>query len=253
MKLFYAMVTGWVLVTAVDAQAAGNWISSSEVSVTQGDYGTGDDTTITQLSETIKYRGTTGELGVVVPYLFRRGGAVTPGESRRARNQTIPSNADGIGDVQLKGKYFWIQETDTQPSVDLAGRIKFPTASESDGLGTGRFDVGFGPELLKWFGSFFLLGDVELVLRDKPDNSTIKSTRVDYSVGGGYSWTDRLTTTLTLDGGTQTNSGTDAPLELVLSGVYKMTESVSATTFVLGGLTDGSPDFGAGVGITVRF
>lgn len=231
----------------------GPWSSTSAVSVTQGDYGTSDDTTITQLSETIKYTSDAGEIGVVIPYLFRDGGATTPGESRPARNQTIPNDADGIGDVQLKGRYFWLAETPNRPSVDWAARVKFPTASESEGLGTGKFDFGIGPQLLKRIEKFFLLGDFELVLRDKPDNSTIKSVRLDYSVGGGVELTDRLTALLTLDGGTKANSGADAPLEVVVSGLYRFSDSISGNLFALAGLSDGSPDVGGGAGITVKF
>ena len=233
---------------------AGQISSTSGVSVTAGDYGTGEDTTITQIYETVTAQGQVGEIGVTLPYLFRNGNGVTVGESRRARpGTTVPQNADGLGDIKLKGKYFWLKEEDSQPGVDLAGWVKFPTAEEDDGLGTGRFDVGFGPELLKHFGSLITFADLGLVLRDKPDGSTIKSTRFDYSVGAGYPLAERFTGYVSLDGGTPTNSGADAPLDLVLSVVYKATEAVGLNGFVLAGLTDGSPDFGAGTSVTFRF
>lgn len=233
---------------------AGPFRSTSGVSVTTGDYGTGEDTTITELHETFVVRGEPGEIGVKIPYLFRDGSGVTAGESRRARSgTTIPEDADGLGDVQLLGKYFWLEEADSRPAVDLAGRVKFPTADDDEGLGTGRFDVGFGPELLKRFGQLITFADFELVLRDKPDNSTIKSTRFDYSVGLGYPLTERFTGYVSLDGGTPSNSGADAPLELVLSAVYKATETTHLNGFLLAGLTEGSPDFGAGAGVTFYF
>ncbi|MDO8730779.1 MAG: transporter [Candidatus Omnitrophota bacterium] len=232
---------------------AGSFRSTSGVSVTTGDYGTSEDTTITQLYETFVAKGQVGEIGVTLPYLFRNGNGVTVGESRRAQSGTIPEEADGIGDVQVTGTYFWLEEDESRPAVDLAGRVKFPTADDDEGLGTGRFDVGFGPELLKHFGQLITFADFELVLRDKPDNSTIKSTRFDYSLGVGYPLTDRFTGYASLDGGTPTNSGADAPLELVLSAVYKATETVHLNGFLLAGLTEGSPDFGAGTSVTFYF
>ncbi len=230
----------------------GGWISDSGVSVTTGDYGTDTDTTITELYETIKYRASKGELGVTIPYLFRNGNSTTVGESRPVQGG-IPDEADGIGDIQLKGKYYWLTETGAQPSVDLMGRIKIPTASEDDGLGTGHVDVGFGPEFTKLFGSLITFINLELVLRDKPDGSSIKSTRLDYALGMGYPLTEQFTGYLSLEGGTPIESGSDAPLEAVMSGVYKLTPSTGLNGYALVGLSDGSPDYGGGVSITFRF
>ncbi len=231
----------------------GNWISTTSVASYVGDYGTGDKTTITEIAETLKYRGTQGEIGLTIPYLFRRGGAVTPGESRQARTQTVPSDADGIGDLRLKGKYYAIEETDDAPGVDLTGQIKFPTASENDGLGTGRFDAGVGTELFKKIGSFLTFGEIGVLFRDRPSGSTIKTTRLDYAGGIGYPFTERFTAYVSLEGSTKTNTGAEPPLEAVLSGTYKITETVSTNVFLLAGLTDGSPDYGGGVGLTLRF
>lgn len=238
---------------AVSEQALHRWVSSSGVSVLTGDYGTGEDTTITQISQAFTYKGQTGEIGLSIPYLFRTGNGVTAGETTRARGGTIPEDANGLGDIQLKGKHYWLEEGDVRPGIDLAGRIKFPTASENDGLGSGRFDVGFGPELYKHIGSLIVFGDLALVLRDRPSNSTIESTRLDCAVGVGYPLTGRLTAYASAEGGTKSSSNSDAPLELVLSGVYKVTDSMSGNAFLLSGLSDGSPDFGVGVGITIQF
>ncbi len=228
-------------------------ISTTGVAVTTGDYGTGDDTTVTQFYETLKYRMEKGEIGVTVPYLFRDGGGVTAGETSRAQGGAIPEEADGLGDVQLKGKYFWLEETEASPGIDWAGRVKLPTASDEDGLGTGKVDVGFGPELYKWFKSLIVFGNLELVVRDKPSGSTIKSTRLDYSVGTGYRFTDRFSSYLSLDGGTPSSSGTDAPLEWVLSSIYRLTATADLEGYVLAGLSDGSPDVGGGLAVRFRF
>ena len=230
------------------------FISTSAVAVTTGDYGTGDDTTVTQLSQAFKYQGPAGEIGMMVPYLFRNGGAVTVGESRRLRSgQPLPNEADGLGDIQVMGKYFWLEEAERQPGIDLAARVKIPTADEDEGLGTGRFDVGFGPQLHKRFGPLITFADAELVLRDKPSGSSIESVRLDYSLGVGYPFTEQFTGYVSLDGGTKANSGAEVPLEIVLSGVFKATDTIGVNGFILAGLTDGSPDFGAGTGITVKF
>lgn len=232
---------------------AESWSATSGVAVMVGDYGTSETTTITQLSETIKYQTETGELGLTIPYLFRDGNSTIPGESRRARAGAIPEDADGFGDLRLKGLHEWLPETEGRPSVDWTGFVKFPTASEEDGLGTGRFDVGTGPALTKHFGSLITFGGLDLVLRDRPSHSTLKAVRLDYSIGVGHPVTDRLTGYASLEGGTPSSSGADSPHEIVFSGVYQLTDTASMDGYVLAGLTDGSPDYGAGAGVKLRF
>lgn len=236
---------------AVPAQAD-PWSSTTGVGVSTGDYGGSDDTTITQVYETVRYQMERGDVGLTLPYLFRDGGGTTPGESRVAGSAAIPQEADGLGDVKLRGRYYAVEEAESRPGLDWTGFVKFPTASDDKGLGTGRFDAGLGPELTRHFGSLIGLASMELVLRDRPDNSTLKAVRLDYSIGAGYPVTDRWTAYLSLDGGTPSSSGADAPLELVASSVCRISESVRLEGYLLGGLTDGSPDFGAGAAVRVE-
>lgn len=238
--------------TAVEPDGVGPWRATSAVSVTHGDYGTGTDTTVTELSETVKYQGSRGEVGVTVPYLFREGGGVTAGESRRAR-ETIPSDAEGLWDVQVIGRSYWVEEAGARPAIDLKGRVKVPTADEDEGLGTGRPDVGIGPEVWKHLGNLLTFGTLELVARDTPDGSPIRSTRLDYTAGLGYPLTERFTAYASLEGGTKSSAGADPALAAVLSGAYKMASWVGMNGYLLVGLTDGSPDVGGGVDVTLRF
>lgn len=233
---------------------AGRWISTSAVDASTGDYGSGEDTTVTQFSQTFTYRGHRGEVGLMVPYLHRNGAGVTAGEATRARRgRTLPDETSGLGDIRLKAKSYWLEETDLRPSVDLSGQIKFPTADEDEGLGTGRFDVGFGPEFLKRLGALIAFGDLQLVLRDTPSDSAIKPVRLDYAAGLGYPLTEKFTAYASLEGSTQSSSGVEAPLELVFSGVWKATERVGLRGYLLAGLTEGSPDFGGGASVVFQF
>ena len=50
----------------------------------------------------------------------------------------------GFGDVLLRGSYTLLPWTEWMPYFDLGGEVKFPTARESDGLGTGAFDFELG-------------------------------------------------------------------------------------------------------------
>lgn len=220
-----------------------------------GDYGdlNGKTTTVAYLTETLKYIADKGEVAFSFPYAYRNGGGVTAGEAVTASTTAIPKRADGIGDIQLKGKYYWLDETDSRPIVDLGARLKFPTASEDRGLGTGGFDFGAGPSFLKRFGKYIGLLDAELVLREKPSGSSIKRVRFDYSLGAGYPFTDQFSSYLFAEGSTKSAKGSDAPFELVLAGSYKHNSDYSINGYILKGLTNGSPDIGGSLGVTRYF
>ncbi len=252
--LFFLMFSAvWLFSQKVWAEETHPFVVSSEVVVTRGNYGTSQDTTVTRFDEDVTYLGEIGKLGLTIPYVFRKGASVTAGESSLVNRRTIPNKADGLGDIQLHGDYYWLKETESQPKVDLTGRIKFPTADEDKGLGTGKPDVGFGSSLSKKVGAFIPFADLEIALRNRPKNATIKSTRLGYDIGTGYPFTDQLTGSLFLQGATSSSTGVDAPLAVVCSGDYQLTEVTRINGQVLAGLTDGSPDFGAGAGLTYQF
>lgn len=59
--------------------------------------------------------------------------------------------ARGLGDMTL-GAAYTIQEGDAAPEIELSGRIKVPTASESSRLSTGKTDASAGVQIAKTFG-----------------------------------------------------------------------------------------------------
>lgn len=233
---------------------------NTQVSAFTGDFGdlSGKSTTTGYFTETIKYIDSNlGEIGVSIPYVYRNGGGVTAGENVVATTvHTIPKHADGIGDVLLKGRYYLIDEGDYLPAVDLTAKVKFPTASHDRGLGTGEFDFGVGTSLLKCYGDFIGLLDMGIVVRERPNGSTLKPFRVDYSLGIGYSFTSKIAGYFFIEGSsktTRTQRAKDAPLELVAAGTYKYKKDLSFNGYGLMGLTNGSPEFGASAGVTKYF
>lgn len=226
---------------------------NTQASVFSGDYGdlNGHHTTTSYFTETIKAFAKRGDLSVSLPYSLRNGGGVTAGES--ADGAGIPKQADGIGDIVLRGRYYWLNETDKAPNVDLTGKIKFPAASHSRGLGTGEFDFGLGTSLSKSFGEYLVLADAELILRKRPVASTMKRVRLDYSLGLGYPFSKKFSGYLFVDSSTKTNSGLKVPVEVVLAGTYKPQKKYALNGYLLFGLTNTSPDFGASIGVTRYF
>ena len=99
------------------------------------------------------------------------GGCSGKGQSGSGKNRTCGTTGrlpgqkvttSGLGDIILKGRYYVIEEGDYMPLVAVTGRMKMPTASADQGLGTGAFDYGAGLELSKMLGEHwiaFLDGD----------------------------------------------------------------------------------------------
>lgn len=228
---------------------------NSQVSSFTGDYGDTDDkrTTVTYFSETFKYIGRAGEISLGMPYSIRNGGGVTAGESSVAGTRSIPKRADGIGDLTLKGEYYWLAETGIRPSVDLSAKVKFPLASRDRGLGTGRYDFGTGVSLMKRFDNFLALLDLSLLVRQRPNASQTKTLRLDYSSGFGYIFSPKISAYLFVDSSTRPAKNQNKPLELTLACSYKPQRKYSLNAYLLFGLSRSSPDFGASTGITRYF
>src|SRR5262245_2097443 len=107
-----------------------------------GDYGQDDRTDIYAVPVSVRYRFQNLawsprdeiRLRVSVPYLIVTGpqrGNAAPGDRGTDR---------GIGDVNLRASYVFRPRPLWVPDVYLSERVKFPTASESDHLGTGKYD-----------------------------------------------------------------------------------------------------------------
>jgi hypothetical protein len=54
---------------------------------------------------------------------------------------SVTQTEDGLGDILLKGEYVLLAEQAALPEITGSLKIKFPTADEDKGLGTGEFDV----------------------------------------------------------------------------------------------------------------
>ncbi len=64
------------------------------------------------------------------------------------------ARVSGLGDTTASVKWRFQQETASRPQLAVTGQIKLPTASRSQGLGSGRFDSTPGFCLGKSFGKY---------------------------------------------------------------------------------------------------
>jgi len=162
--------------------------------------------------------------------------------------QTIePSDSQsGLGDITLTAGYAVLEEGETLPLVRVLAYVKLPTADEEKGLGTGEFDFGGGIGLAKWFGKWTTYLEGMYVLPGSsgdfdPDNYW------NFLASVSFRLTDTLRPGISLSGGTAAFDGASAPLETRFKLSYWNSENFSFGGYLGKGLSDGSPDFGAGV------
>ena len=135
--------------------------------------------------------------------------------------------------------------------VDLTGTVKLPTADEDKGLGTGETDYGVALDMYRAVGGtmvfggagYTVLGDNEYIALDNVANANLGFSR---NVGGGsagvmYDWRQAASDT--------------ADDRSELTGFYSMRTGGrdKVQVYATAGLSDGSPDWGAGVSYTTGF
>jgi hypothetical protein len=233
----------------------------------QGDYGTGDTTRSVYAPFTLKYLGEKFDIGLTVPWVYistaenvtfvegesipaRGRGRDRQPTSRQQRGEE--DSAAGLGDIVLKGWYYLLDDPGLDapwPSLRPFAQVKLPTADEDRNLGTGETDFGLGVEFEKQFGAWFLLGDVGYTFvggddfRDRPGAG----------IGAGVDVSRSVTLMAALNWKGAVASGRDDSVELVGSSVIRLGKSTRFMPSLIIGLTDGSPDFGAGFEISHRF
>lgn len=159
----------------------------------------------------------------------------------------------GLGDITLTGGYALIQDSDTTPYIRPTFYIKFPTADDTKGLGTGKFDVGPGLAVSKWLGSWQPFAEGRYIFQGASYNETGALNFVTADAGIGYSWSERFFTSVYGRSGSRLFEGMSAPLEARLKMVWRFGERTYSETYALKGLSDGSPDYGGGISIFKEF
>ena len=236
---------------------------STSVNYFVGDYGADKDTTFVYVPVTLGVRPIDRLwLSLTVPYLYQStqnvvltGGGVAVRKSGKGKlaRPADSTTEQGIGDVLARASFIVVEEKDLVPEIVPYVKIKFPTADEDRGLGTGEFDETIGLELSKRLvGSLVgYLGVAYTFVGDPPGTSLRDSFA--WSLGAAYAVIPPLSVFAFLEGATAVASGGDDPLEIRAGAEYRFTKSVKATGAVTRGLSNGSADWGLSAGLTLRF
>lgn len=241
------------------------WSISGLVDYSVGDYGTGKDTTLLYVPFTLGVAPLERfTVSLTVPYIrqttqtvFLTGGGVAVRKEKalelRTARESVTRTESGLGDVLLKGQYVLLAEQRASPEISPYLKIKFPTADEDRGLGTGEFDETLGVDLTKtFFERLVAYLTLAYTFIGSPPGTELHNS-FGWSVGAAYLVAKPFTVFAFLDGATAISSGQEDPLELRVGADYRLTKALKLTGSVGAGLSNGSPDYDLSAGFSVRF
>jgi hypothetical protein len=182
------------------------------------------------------------ELSAEIPYVFKY-----PQDADNADNQ------NGIGDINLVGKYLLLKETENRPAIALKGAVKTSTGSAEKGIGSGDKDYSLFAVASKTLGKFTLHGMFGYTLVGDNGDENIRNI---YTYGGALDY--ELTEKLHLCGEVTGNSNPDKtavndPVIGLLGMYYKISEKFVVDGGVRYGFTRSAPEWSTTGGITVTF
>lgn len=239
-----------IAMSSVHAEESGVFTVTSGVDYSSGKYGNQDRTDITSVPVIGKYEIDRLTLKLTVPYVTIRGpGNVSPGIGKFKDNKTAVTTKrtteSGLGDIVAGATYNLYVGSASAPAIDITGKVKFGTADEDKGLGTGENDYATQVDLYKSYGDFTALAG--LGYRVYGDTRAAPLDNVFYgSVGGTYKVASTATAGVVYDYRPAITRNGSAVSEATAFVNYKLNPSWKAQGYLVKGFADGSPDYGVG-------
>ena len=187
---------------------------------------------------------------LTVPYLSIRAPAFTtitePG------GDIVPGSGEiitesGLGDVIVGMTIYDVAYSDELGiALDLTGKIKFGTADEARGLGTGEQDYTVRADVYKFFEQFTLLTSAGYKLRGDPVDIDLKNVLLG-SFGGVYMPSEDTSLGLIYDYRESALTDGDDIAELSAFASRQIDDRWAVQFYVFTGFSDGSADWGGGI------
>lgn len=221
---------------------------------TSGKYGSTTSTDVWYYPVTAIYQRGNTALSLTVPYVKisassnvvgavgNQFGMGMNGGTTVTQSTTTTS---GVGDVVLSATQTLYANPQNGWALDVAGNIKFGTASTTNGLGTGKNDYSVQGDCAKYFESVDIFGTAGWRKMGNPAGITFKNPWF-ASIGSGYSVTQNTRIGLSYNFRQRVIDGTSNFSEVLAFANYSVSEQTRIQMYLIKGFTDNTPDRGIG-------
>ena len=250
MRLHRALAAALLAASTSPALAAeGLTTFSTGADYTTGKYGATQSTDILYIPFTTKYETGPWTAKLVVPWIHITGPANVvgaPGDTVvLAGGNSGRRTESGLGDVVASAFYNVLNERNAPFGLDLGGKVKFGTADENRGLGTGKNDYSLQADLFKPLGAMTPFGSIGYRKYGDPAGIDFKNV-VYWSAGASYKMSQPTSVGVAydfrpaiIDGGSHVSEGT-----FFVS--HKLNADWKLQAYAVKGFSTGSPDWGLG-------
>lgn len=248
----YGMITAAALATLPVAAESGFSLTSG-LDYSTGKYGGTESTDILYIPFTGQYEADKYTLKLTVPYLQVTGpGNVVRDVGQIGTASTTRTRQSGLGDIVVAGTYNMYDGRANGTLVDVTAKIKFGTADDTKGLGTGKNDYALQADLYKTLGKNTVFGTLGYKVMGSPAGVTLNN--VFYaSLGAGHQYSQETSAGLILDLREKASATGSAQQELTAYVSHRLGKTWKAQAYAVKGFSNGSPDWGAGATFTTAF
>jgi hypothetical protein len=239
--------------TAFAGPEGREWKISTSLNYEVGKYGTEVTTETFYLPVTLKRYFEKWDLALTIPFVKQKGSSlvtVIDGTTRKKGSKTgstYVSENSGIGDITLKSGYYLLEEKPF--NLTLAGKIKFPTANSSNGLGSGKSDGTVGLEFGKIISppwTIFL--DTYYTFIGSPAGANYNN-RISFDIGLSNQITPALSGSIFYEEASSLTNGTPDSRDIILN----IEKKISSDTRIFGGIAIGLSESSSDYGISTGF
>ncbi len=247
------LCAGLLAASAATAADAGSFRAGLGYDYTSGAYGGPQTITETYVPVSGAYRLDRFELRVIVPYVSVSGPATIIDNATGEFAPGPGGTRSGLGDVILGATLYDVLHSESaQFHLDVAGKVKFGTASASEGLGTGETDYSLQFDALKEIGDFGLFGTAGYVVRGSPGIVKLRDVPFGF-VGGDLRVGGSARAGVSYGYRPSAIEGYQAVQQAALFVIFAPGDSFTFRPYVSAGFGDSSPSWGAGIALGWKF
>lgn len=217
-----------------------------------GDYGSGTDTRMLVFPVSARMESGQLRLSASIPWIRIDGASsvlagdgspviVDPNAPRTIRS--------GFGDLSL-GAGWVIPEEKLGFGLEFAARVKLPTSSSAKALGTGKADFSLSTEVSKNFGNVTPFVSLGYRMPGDPVGIDLKNTF--FASAGASVVVGKSVLIGSYDYRQATSALVKDSQEIFGAFSTPVSKRLSITAYGSGGLSDGAPNFGAGLMMTLK-